>query len=75
MGIKHRADSGLRKFRVFSKPRLGGQVRSSEMPYVSYSKPLPTIQKPSPSTSIFRLASRRVRLVDISTSALPILPL
>ena len=36
MGIKHRADSGSRKFRVLSKLCLGGQVRSFEMPYVSY---------------------------------------
>ncbi len=32
MGIKHRADSGFRKFRVLIKLCLGGQVRSSEMP-------------------------------------------
>ena len=36
MGIKHRADSGFRKFRFLSKVCLGGQLRSSEMPYVSY---------------------------------------
>ena len=36
MGIKHRADSGFRKFQVFSTLSLGGKVRSSEMPYVSY---------------------------------------
>lgn len=36
MGIKHRADSGFRKFRVLSKVCLGGQVRSSEMPNASY---------------------------------------
>ena len=41
MGIKHRAASGLRKFRALSKLGLGGQVRSFEMPYVSYPKPLP----------------------------------
>jgi hypothetical protein len=38
MGIKHRADSAFRKFRVHSKLGLGGQVRSFEMPYVSYPK-------------------------------------
>jgi hypothetical protein len=36
MGIKHRADSGFRKFRVYSKLCVGGQVSSFEMPYVSY---------------------------------------
>ncbi len=36
MGIKHRADSGFRKFSALNKVFLGGQVRSSEMPYVSY---------------------------------------
>ena len=36
MGIKHRADSGFRKFRVVRKLCLGGQVSSFEMPYVSY---------------------------------------
>lgn len=41
MGIKHRADSGFRKFRVHCKFIVGGQVRSSEMPYGSYPKSLP----------------------------------
>jgi hypothetical protein len=36
MGIKHRADIGFRKSSVLNKHNLGGQVRSSEMPYVSY---------------------------------------
>lgn len=45
MGIKHRADSGFRMFRVFSKLCLGGQVGSSEMPYVSYPRPLYVILK------------------------------
>jgi hypothetical protein len=40
MGIKHRADSGFRKFWVLGKLCLGGQVRSFEMPYVSYPRPL-----------------------------------
>lgn len=40
MGIKHRADSCLRDFRLFSKLSLGVHVRSCEMPYVSYPKPL-----------------------------------
>jgi hypothetical protein len=44
MGIKHRADSGFRKFQVLSKLCLGGQVRSSEMPYVSYPRPLALIK-------------------------------
>ncbi len=40
MGIKHRADSGFRKFWSLSKLGIGGQVRSFEMPYVSYPRPL-----------------------------------
>lgn len=40
MGIKHRADCAFRKFRILSKPSLSRQVSSSEMPYVSYPKPL-----------------------------------
>ena len=40
MGIKHRTDGGFRKFRVLIKLCLGGQLRSSEMPYVSYPRPL-----------------------------------
>jgi hypothetical protein len=36
MGIKHRADIGFRKFSALNKVCLGGQVLSSEMPYVSY---------------------------------------
>ncbi len=44
MGIKHRADGDFRKFRVLSKLFLGGQVYSSEMPYVSYPLPLAVIQ-------------------------------
>jgi len=43
MGIKHRADSGFRKFRVLSKLCISGQVRCSEMPYVSYPGPLAVI--------------------------------
>ena len=42
MGIKHRADIGSLKFTVLSKLSLGGQVRSFEIPYVSYPRPLPT---------------------------------
>lgn len=45
MGIKHRADSGFRKFRFLNKLSLGGQVRSSEMPYVSYPRPLAQTMK------------------------------
>ncbi len=40
MGIKHRAVSSCRKFLVLRKLSIGGQVRSSEMPYVSYPRPL-----------------------------------
>ncbi len=43
MGIKHRADSGFRKFRVIRKLCLGGQVRGSEMPCVSYPRPFSEI--------------------------------
>ena len=35
MGIKHREDSGFVKFWALSKLSFGGQVRRSEMPYVS----------------------------------------
>jgi thiol-disulfide isomerase/thioredoxin len=48
MVIKHRADSGFRKFSALSKLYLGGQVRSSEMPYVSYPRPLATIKENLP---------------------------
>lgn len=40
MGIKHRADSGFRKFRHFSKLCFGGQIHNFELPYVSYPGPL-----------------------------------
>ena len=40
MGIKHRADSAFREFSDLSKHSLGGQLSSSEMPYVSYPRPL-----------------------------------
>jgi hypothetical protein len=36
MGIKHRAVSACSKFLVLSKLSIGGQVRSSDMPYVLY---------------------------------------
>ncbi|MFZ1082394.1 MAG: hypothetical protein WAO19_10770 [Candidatus Kryptoniota bacterium] len=36
MGIEYWEDIGFRKFSVLSKHNLGGQVRSSEMPCVSY---------------------------------------
>ena len=45
MGIKHRADSGLRKFSVLIKLGFGRTVKRFEMPYVSYPRPLGTIQK------------------------------
>lgn len=45
MGIKHRADSGFRKFSTLNKLCLGGQVRSSETPYVPYPKPLALIKR------------------------------
>lgn len=44
MGVKHRADSGFRKFRVLIKRGPSGQVNSSEMHYVSYQRPLYTIE-------------------------------
>jgi hypothetical protein len=34
--VKHRTDFGFRKFSVLCKQSPGRQVRSSEMPYVSY---------------------------------------
>ena len=40
MGIKHRADKASRKFRVLKKLSLVAQVCGSEMPYVSYPRPL-----------------------------------
>jgi hypothetical protein len=40
MGIKHRADSGFRKFRVFTKLSFGRTFECFEMPYVSYPRPL-----------------------------------
>lgn len=45
MGIKHRADSGFRKFSALSKVCLGGQVNSFEVPYVSYPRPLAKSEK------------------------------
>ena len=45
MGIKHRADSGLRKFRAHIKLCLGGQAHSFEMPNASYTRPLATIRQ------------------------------
>jgi len=38
MGIKHRADSGFRKFSTLIKLGFGRTVKCSEMPYVSYPK-------------------------------------
>ncbi len=43
MGIEHRAAGGFRKFSALSKLCLSGQVLSSEMPYVSYPRPLARI--------------------------------
>lgn len=40
MGLKHRAASGFRKFRVLGKLCFGGQVSNFEMTYVSYPRPL-----------------------------------
>lgn len=40
MGIKHRADSGFRKFRTLIKVRFVRTVKYFEMPYVSYPRPL-----------------------------------
>ncbi len=36
MGIKHRADSGFRKFSALIQVRFGRTIKSFEMPYVSY---------------------------------------
>ena len=40
MGIKHRADSGFRKFSALRKIGLGRINKSFEMPYVSYPRTL-----------------------------------
>jgi hypothetical protein len=48
MGIKHRADSGFRKFRFLSKLGFGRTVKCFEMPYVSYPRPLAVRQKNDP---------------------------
>lgn len=40
MGIKHRADSDLRKFSALNKVSLKRTVKCFEMPYVSYPRPL-----------------------------------
>lgn len=46
MGIKHRADGGFRKFSALNKVRLGRTVKCSEMPYVSYPRPLcPSVKR------------------------------
>jgi hypothetical protein len=45
MGIKHRADSGFRRFSALSKVCFGRTVKSFEMPYVSYPRPLAVIKK------------------------------
>jgi hypothetical protein len=44
MGIKHRANSASRKYLALRKLCLGRQVRCSEMPYVSYPRPLCAIR-------------------------------
>lgn len=43
MGIKHRADSGSRKFSALNKLGFGWTVKCFEMPYVSYPRPLAVI--------------------------------
>jgi hypothetical protein len=43
--IKHRSDGGFRKSWASSKLSRGGQVTSSEIPYVSYSNPVAGIMK------------------------------
>lgn len=45
MGIKHRADSGFRKLSALIKLGFGRTVKCSEMPYVSYPRPLPIIKE------------------------------
>jgi len=47
MGIKHRADSGFRKFRVLSKLGFGRTFKCFEMPYVSYPRTLALNQTPN----------------------------
>lgn len=48
MGIKHRADSGFRKFRTLIKVRFVRTVKYFEMPYVSYPRPLAASDKDMP---------------------------
>jgi len=45
MGIKHRAESGSHKFSVLNMLCLGGLVRCSKMPYVSYPRTLGAVKK------------------------------
>ena len=45
MGIKHRADSGFRKFSALSQVRFRRTVKCFVMPYVSYPKPLCAMRK------------------------------
>ena len=54
MGIKHRADSGFRKFSALNKLGFRRTVKYFEMPYVSYPKPLSTIQKDGYSIKNFK---------------------
>ncbi len=43
MGIKHRADSGLRKFLALIQVRFRRTGKRPKIPYVSYPRPLPVI--------------------------------
>lgn len=43
MGIKHRADRGFRKFSALIQVRFGLAVKSFEVPYTSYPRPLPVM--------------------------------
>ena len=54
------ADGAFRKFRVQSKLGLSGQIRSSEMPYVSYMRPLVIIMNKIVLLILFFYASQAI---------------
>jgi hypothetical protein len=52
MGIKHRVGSDYCKFQILSKLSLSVQARNSEMPFVSYPRPINYINYPIKLTPI-----------------------
>lgn len=65
MGIKHRADSGLREFSALSKLVFVRTVKSFEMPYVSYLGPLDYIQNVTKRASIPKTAIQQKNKTQI----------